>query len=520
MVSCPGFITLLHPKITNKRNLVESLTDIIRDIEINHEEETVKIWKKNNGSEGKGEGTIVPKFHIETNTRKWRDIQTEVLSLHCSNEDATYLKYLMSEVSSQGRMDHGVFIPTGIHLMEGKEVMYQLLKEQKDFVDRVTSFHLGGITYDEMHTMEHQSKSTKRLLLEAEGVWAIEQTYQTTYNGQWLLVVDKDKVQRLTDYITKNLQSIYRNKRGKTPKLVTYQVDRETYGYKLLLVDTITGKVGTYAEALKKRFPHLTQTGQIETQRHLPPSSQEKTKAGAVHFRVANKASVTKEHIAHSDQAPKGKTIAEQIRRTNYQEDRKVSSLLRSTNNASVRKLQERTSTPGVSKAIQMNTDTKQTDITELFKQKMDKFDQEWQAKIKELDTKNAQLMTKVNTTIEKRIDKMLDTKIKEISRTVSNSVTYRMVSAMKKIFPGITMYDEEEEEAHIEMCTDADSHQGHLITQANDGQQTHSNDINKQTQDTLMEEQIETPNERLQHTLPTDSHHDKQNIESSTTIK
>ena len=41
--------------------------------------------------------------------------------------------------------------------------------------------------------------------MEGPGVKAIERTYQTDFRGQWLMVVDTQRMKELGDYITKHL---------------------------------------------------------------------------------------------------------------------------------------------------------------------------------------------------------------------------------------------------------------------------------------------------------------------------
>ena len=56
----------------------------------------------------------------------------------------------MTEAGAQQELPKGIFVPTVIHLMEGKEVMTQLLQEQQEFLENVTNLHLQGIHYREM----------------------------------------------------------------------------------------------------------------------------------------------------------------------------------------------------------------------------------------------------------------------------------------------------------------------------------------------------------------------------------
>ena len=182
----------------------------------------------------------------------------EVLSVHCKNEDATYLKYALAEASSQGLLDKGLFVPTGIHLMESKEVMLQLRKEHQEFLAKVTSIHMGGISYDEMKSPGTFKENLQIFVLQCKGVLAVEPTYQTDTKGSWTLVVERKEITRITNFISSNIDQIYRNRRGQTSKVVNHQTQRAT-GYRLVLVYKWAGRVGTYAEVLKNRFPRSNQ---------------------------------------------------------------------------------------------------------------------------------------------------------------------------------------------------------------------------------------------------------------------
>ena len=178
-------------------------------------------WKKHRGTETHIEGNMVPNFHIETTMRKWGGLHTEVLSVQCTTDDAKYLKYLLVEAGEKRKFHIGYFVPTGIHLMEGKEVLYRLLKEQQDFLMNMASFQIGGITCDEMYYSDTDSGSVKDFLMKAGGVSAVEQMYHTSYSGQWTIVVHKDQVSSLVQYISTNIQVIYGTNNPDGPQRTT-----------------------------------------------------------------------------------------------------------------------------------------------------------------------------------------------------------------------------------------------------------------------------------------------------------
>ena len=64
---------------------------------------------------------LVPKFQAEKNTWKQGKLKTDILRINCAEENAQYLKYLLSTASASGDIKKGLFIPTDIHLRKVKK---------------------------------------------------------------------------------------------------------------------------------------------------------------------------------------------------------------------------------------------------------------------------------------------------------------------------------------------------------------------------------------------------------------
>ena len=165
----------------------------------------------------------------------------------CQEEYSAYMKYLFSLASSQKRKRKGLFDPTEIHLMENQQVLTNLLIEQKDFLNKVTSHQLEGISQESMDNKTEEDKSSIRdLLMNCEEIVAVEKTYHTEKKGQWLLVIKQNQNQTVTQYINKNIEKLYKKRNKKTSRLITYTLDIEKMAYRLKIIPTYTGKVGTY----------------------------------------------------------------------------------------------------------------------------------------------------------------------------------------------------------------------------------------------------------------------------------
>ena len=123
VVSSPGYVTLIHPKLTDKTSYVTELQAYLSTVKVDPNEGIVQKWLKRTNTRSFDTETPVPKFHVESTTKKWGQVQTEVLSIHCSEEDSKYLKYLLVEGNSETKsMPKGVYVPSGLPLIASREV--------------------------------------------------------------------------------------------------------------------------------------------------------------------------------------------------------------------------------------------------------------------------------------------------------------------------------------------------------------------------------------------------------------
>ena len=474
-VSSPGFFTLVHPKLTNKKEFINHITESLRTTKLDKTEPTYTDWCEMSGRVITTEETPVPKFHVETNLRKWGDVQVETLNIYCSSNDAKYMKYLLSEASSQYTSKKGLYIPSGIHLMESKETLSKILQEHREFVTETTSFQVEGISYTDMRNT-HQSECTiEDILLKGPGVKAVEPTYQTEARGQWILVITSKEAPHIMEYIQQHLPSIYKRKRGQQAKLVTHQINDNTKGYKFAMVDKISSTVGTYAEVLTRRFKNTTMAAGTTTpfQGQINHNLEQQT----------GKPGNTIEHV----QAPM---------QENPRMQSKVPTGGRMPHNTGHHHTMEAETTTHIqdTSQIENTTQSPSTDTrnqTEGFSREMNwhsrgsthNGDSQWQNKMQELEDKLSSHLTETSNTnrqsfseLEKKltdkIDHILDSKMLDISLVNADLVTKRLSKAVGKIIKG-TKHDPQSQGHDI---TDK------LITQESPAQkQSHNaNPLNK----------------------------------------
>ena len=396
----------------------------------------------------------VPRFHLENNTKKWGSVKTEVLSIYCSKEDAAYLKHVLAEATSQGLYSKGLYVPTGIHLMEGKGVLSSLLMEHQEYIDSVTNFQIEGISYESMKHSINSNVTIQDILMRCQGVMGIEPIYQTDRRGQWNILVQKDKVSQLSNFVKENLSLIYSNRKDKIPKLIERNNDPKE-GYKLILVDKSLSKVGTYAEVLTRRFPSRASGSERDTPKHnmeKPTETHNNEKSlAATNQKEGNKTPNTERNVSQ------GATTS-------------IASLLKDTKTNSVLKVFENNFTTRMEKSIKerveesihgiknqikaleqnlrANVTVEDTEhIQKTFHKKVEQnnieihntikgVEQTFSSGLSNLENITRNLKTELENQVDTKIDKIVDSKLRAASQLIADTVTANVIQAFNIALP------------------------------------------------------------------------------------
>ena len=412
--SSPGYFTLLHPKITNKMDYKEILKQAMYKISIDINDEAVKTWYESNGVEINETEINIPTFQLEPGVKKWGKIQTEVLRVTCSAEDANYVKYLLSKVGDMDQLDQGLFVPEGLHLMAGKEVVSQILTEQKNFLGKISSIQLEGISLEDMSTFCEVRKNTlKDYFLDIPGVLSVERTFFTDTRGQWLLVIDHTQSDNVKKYFEEQLTTIYKAKRDCKIRLLTYQVPNANKAYRLQILQDVIGKVGSYAEALTKRF---SSTGKNVGPVQKSMIQKQKTNVGYTDFPTEHDAQdfpplgivpnnhTTKPDATYTEQK---QTIADKL--TNTQDINHTST---STNKKNF--VIEADKSADITKSAQA---PKYQDLADT---------------ITTLREENKKHLEAITTVLEQKIDQVIESRMIELSNTVATTVAAQLLKTMR----------------------------------------------------------------------------------------
>ena len=163
----------------------------------------------------------IPSFHLEVSVKKWKDIEAEVLRINCAKEESETLKQLLSEASEKGFLQRGTFVPEGLHLIEGKEIVKNILVTHETLVQNTTGISLNGINSEEMTFHKKEGyKSLVDTIQAVEGIISLEKVPTKDYPGKWLLVVDRNRETEINKTLKKNLDSLYSSQTS-TKRIVT-----------------------------------------------------------------------------------------------------------------------------------------------------------------------------------------------------------------------------------------------------------------------------------------------------------
>ena len=293
--------------------------------------------------------------------------------------------------------------------MENKQVLTNLLQEQKEFLNEVTSYQIEGISQESMDNTTNEDKnSIRNVLMKCTGIIAVERTYHTEKRGQWLLVIKQNQYQVVTQYINKNIEQLYKKRNDKTNKLITYTLDTNKTAYRLKLTPTYTGKVGTYAEVLKRRFDQK----QFFNTNSYRPNGTNIINSMETPQKIGDDAKICTTNTTDQDSLNQTKTS---INNTNNNHPK----LSNRTNENRINVNEENKGNP---KTIQEALENEKKNSVSLRNE------------IDKLKEANNKMLESIHQKLEQKLEKMLEKRIMEVSVVVANTVAGKLTNAIQGI--------------------------------------------------------------------------------------
>ena len=248
--SSPGVLIMVHPKLTNRLQLTEDIKNIMQKAaKTLNLHSTTDDQKLTDISTSTGDVyKHVPQFYLELSVKKWGNLRVEVIRINCAKDDAEYIKYLLSSSGEQGSLQKCVFLPEGLHLMEGKELVYNMLQEHDQFIREVTGVPIRGITYNDLSSVVPKtSKTIKDIIMNIPGVISIEKTRDRAFAEKLMVITKKSTEQSVVEKLSQKMEMFYSCQTGQTriimagTQKIPHPVDQ-------------TNSVKTYAEILSARY--------------------------------------------------------------------------------------------------------------------------------------------------------------------------------------------------------------------------------------------------------------------------
>ena len=408
--SSPGFFVMIHPKLINREDFTVSVVRALKKVK--EDQMDLSSDMKDNVQFSKSKDvTGVPEFHLELSQKKWGKLRTEVIRINCALDDADELKSMLSMISERNLLPTGIFVPVGIHLLSGPEVMTQLLTEHVKYINNVRGIPITGISIANMDSLQDNDLPTVReQLLAIKSVISVERTRETSYSGKWIVLTTLETEDAVLKTVTMALQAMQHSKMICSHTLVT--VGRRS----LRSSDRATTAVHSYADALTKQFAVPT------NQMKHPATGETKAKAHQSSSRKTLPTNPAANLPRKSTQAVTGR------------EPSKDEKNLQNRFAAIEKKWQTLEDRLALKQEAQVNTlINKLADkLHEDHRNERDRWSQTFETKFEDYKQGTDAKLTLVNDSLGDMVDKHLENKFDTISMKVAEHVTIQLMKLLR----------------------------------------------------------------------------------------
>jgi hypothetical protein len=268
-LASPGFFIDMHPRLTNLKQLHGSLSRVmertrVKDPKILAEWRTKNPPISNTGDEidriVEGMHNPIPDFHLQSGRRAFgagdSRVETDCLIVQSAAEDATYLKALLASVYENQEFNKGMFIPTGIHLIESPAVLCSLLRRHNKYLQAITAISIFGLkeeALDSPVTLDSgEVLDLKEFLLKyVPGLAGIEETNKSESEGKWFFMVKKAHLTKVTNFLDKHLKEVYEQFVNEEDLFPDFPYPRRAPAATSRAPHPVSTTVGTYASVLR-----------------------------------------------------------------------------------------------------------------------------------------------------------------------------------------------------------------------------------------------------------------------------
>ena len=413
--SSPGVILMISPKIANrddfKEELTIALTTAIHNLKTDSCHQNNIVDNQESSINTQISNGKVPPFYLEISTKKWRDVRAEVLRINCAKDDSDYMKFLLSSIGEQCLLKRGVFLPEGLHLMEGKELVYTMLSEHNQYMETVVAIPISGLRIEDLDTqLPGEQYSIRESITSIEGVHSIEKSRDRSSHGKLFIVTTKNQEQIVLKALTKNIEQFYTSQTGQSRLIMAGKKRIPNPSAK-------ENSVRTYAEILATRYHPVPRREDSPSQPNTPTQTFtgqqiKETKETKSRSSTQLPAQTVEAELNKTDTSELLKKMKEMTDRQNNfeQTQKKLQDIHRSFQD-----LQQQNNTRAES-----NID--EDKVTQLIENKFTKFTEQNQRQLQETET-----------ILRDEIKYNLDEKIQKISVRVGQQVASQIMEVFKQ---------------------------------------------------------------------------------------
>eukprot|EP00957_Ditylum_brightwellii_P060494 4593123-Ditylum_brightwellii.AAC.1 len=144
-ISSPGFLIELNPELVRYDNLEEEVKQQLGKFPV-PSMDVCKVWMWTHApKDNANDTTLVPDFLTKQAEIKWGGVKTTALTIHCTEKDSLYLKYMMSHTWEALETLRGKFIPAKAWLLTSPKTYHMFLHKQNKYINGTTSITAEGL---------------------------------------------------------------------------------------------------------------------------------------------------------------------------------------------------------------------------------------------------------------------------------------------------------------------------------------------------------------------------------------
>lgn len=315
------------------------------------------------------------------------------------------------------------------------------LAEEEEFIQDLQSFRRGNAkatiycSVESRYTINRlkYTESCKQFIFN-RNIWIKPDLYATQIvSCPGIFTLAHPKLTNKTEFVkqlSKTLQyRIYWGQVSRVPKLVTHQ-QTDGMGYRLLMVEKTTSRVGTYTEVLSRRFTSQTNTQHLEESRkNLPHMTAAISRVPNPIITTDPKVSVATNRLTNDKLQHSVTSNMVGITNSNTQAS-SSSGIGKDTHHNWTLDQHDSTLVKGTQKNQQM--ETPKNNFTQDIQKRLQKLENGFQQRIKMIKEKSEKTIYEMENRMEQKLNNLLDSKLIKLSTIVADTVTNRLLKAMQ----------------------------------------------------------------------------------------